>query len=137
MKKKFMGIALVLASALFVGHVSASEMKLQELKIQDNSDSYKGAKTNIVGNGTSNVTITYDAAQFVLVEPKPEVGRDDKAAWFGLQIMAPSGLSEEEIKKATYDHGNGTDKNILKRNIPLDTEKSVKGFEVLKQLTEN
>ncbi len=30
-----------------------------------------------------------------------------------------------------------TASNILKRNIPLDTEKSVKGFEVLKQLTEN
>lgn len=108
MKKIF----LVLAVFLLVMVPQVSALTIENISVTDNSDSYKGGSPKIEGNGTANVTITFDAANIKIVAAKPSIGRTIDAAWLGVKVVAPKDVAIATLKEATYV------------NSPSTTEKS-------------
>ena len=90
MKKNLISIVLFLFSILFIPQVYA--MNLESISIINASDSYKGGNPSIVGNGTNNVVVTYNAADLKIVPKDLDIGRTIDAAWIGAKIVAPKDI---------------------------------------------
>ncbi len=106
-KYNLIGYILLLIGFIFIPQVHA--LKLENITVLNANDSYKGGTPEVVGNGTSNVTITYNAANLKIVPADMGIGRTIDAAWVGAQIVAPKDISIETLKQATYKSGNSED----------------------------
>ena len=104
MKKVFLVLALFLM--ILVPQVQA--LTYENVIALNNSDTYKGGSPRITGNGTKDVTITFNAAQLKIVESKADVGRTIDAAWLGVRVVAPKDIEISTLKSATYKNGGST-----------------------------
>ena len=96
---------LVLTLFLLVMVPQVQALTLENVSVLNNSDSYKGGTPKIEGNGSKNVTITFDAAQLKIVAANPTIGRTIDAAWLGVKVMAPKDIDIATLKQATYENG--------------------------------
>ncbi len=100
-------ILVVLAFLLFmVPQVHA--LTFENVTPLNNSDSYLGGTPKINGNGTNNVTVTFDAAQLKIVAANPDIGKTIDAAWLGVKVVAPKDVEIATLKTATYVNGGST-----------------------------
>ena len=104
MKKNIIPIIIILIGFLFVNPVWA--LTLEKVSILNATDSYKGGNPTIEGNGTANVTITYNTADLKVVAANRDLGRTIDAAWLGVQVFAPKDLEIATLQKATYKSGS-------------------------------
>ncbi len=108
MKKLFLTLALFLL--VMVSPVYA--LGFENISVLNNSDSYKGGSPKIEGNGTRNVTVTFDAAQVKIVDKDPDVGRTIDAAWLGVKVVAPKDVAISTLKTATYVSNGSEEKSF-------------------------
>ncbi len=119
MKKNLISIVLFLFSILFIPQVYA--MNLESISIINASDSYKGGNPSIVGNGTNNVVVTYNAADLKIVPKDLDIGRTIDAAWIGAKIVAPKDIEIQTLKTAVYKSGNSAEQSFWNsQDTPVD-----------------
>ncbi len=108
MKKLFLTLTLFLL--VMVSPVYA--LGFENVTVLNNSDSYKGGTPKIEGNGTRNVTITFDAAKLKIVEKDLDLGRPIDAAWLGVKVVAPKDVPIATLKQAKYT-SNGSEPELF------------------------
>ena len=125
MKKNCMGLALVLASALFVGNVHAAWDTKTFGKVADatSADAYIKAPTVTIdpadqSTGVKNTTITYSAGEFAIVaeDLSNAAGkREANNSWVGVKVTLPTDVGQNEYtvyvdgEKNTEGLRNSTD----------------------------
>ena len=96
MKTKFLTV-IMLAFALFFTFAITSKV---------HADSQYGTVESLVGNaeitGTENIVVKYNTLNLTWAEADPDVGRMMNGWWIGIKIKAPEGMSEQQLKEATY-----------------------------------
>ncbi len=112
MKKLF----LILTLFLMVMVPQVYALAYENVAVLNNNDSFKGGTPKIVGNGTSNVTITYDAAQLKMVGADRDIGRTIDAAWVGVKVVAPKDVAIDTLRNATYINGSDDTKKSFWNN---------------------
>ncbi len=118
MKKLFFSLTLFLL--IMVSPVYA--LGFENVSVLNNSDSYKGGSPIIEGNGTRNVTVTFDSSKLKIVEKNPDIGRTIDAAWLGVKVVAPKDVEISTLKTATYVSNGSEEKSFWENQDSTKSE---------------
>ncbi len=103
MKKKLLLLTFTFAlSIIFIPNVHA--LTLEKVELLQPEDTYIEGTPKVEGNGTTEVTITYEQASFRMVEKDLSIHRDEDGAWAGVRVYAPKDLTNDQLQKAQYRH---------------------------------
>lgn len=109
-------IILVFSLFLLIMIPQVNALTFENVSVISNNDTYKGGSPKIEGNGTSNVTIIFDAAELKIVAANPSVGRNIDAAWVGVKVVAPKDIDINTLKEATYVNNTSSTKKSFWNN---------------------
>ena len=126
MKKLLLGIIATAAGLVVTSNVSALELSNVEV-VSAGGDSFKSGTYDLRNENLNDITVIYNEADLKMVEPNPDIGRQDKAAWVGVKVSAPTDATLDKLKTTTFANGNETGiKNSGKSFWTLqDTEKAL------------
>ncbi len=113
--KKFLYFAVVFAIAMVIMPTVHAEGALY-----GTVEKGMGDDTNFKQSATANnetITVTYEKADLKWYPAAPEIGRKVDGWWVGINIIAPSGVSEEaKMKRADRESATGTVEKYFSKN---------------------
>lgn len=102
MKKRILTI-LLLASVLFITFAITNSVKAAtDLGPQFATVTSISGSADIAGSGTEKVTIKYNELDLKYFEADTSVGRDSAGWWIGMKIVAPNGMTEDQLKEVKF-----------------------------------